>query len=377
MDLIYGKCNQSLRSETNKIQCIGFCKKLFHGRKCLNLTDYNIKLIMENNNINFTCDMCLKNFEVLQKSYEDILLKINENNISLANSVEEKVEKIFNSVRNLKRDIIDEIKTKPSANEVKNKGSMTYAQQLKLPVIVKPKEKTQNSSETIDDIKSKINPSALSIKVNNIQELKNNGAISINCVNKQSVETIGKEIKNQFGDSYEVQIPNLRNPKILVVGMSEELGFDKIIESIKVQNNFSFKVIKCNKVYRSFKNKSVFNAIIEVDGNAFDEIMKDGKLNIEWDRCKVYESISVLRCHKCLGFNHKASDCTIGSCCYKCGEKDHIAKECNSMLVKCLNCCRAKESLGLHSLDVKHDSKSVECPMYKRKLNNLKNKIMY
>lgn len=371
-----GKCAQSLRTDTFKVKCNGFCKKLFHGKKCLNLSDYNINQINENVNINYICDGCLSNFELLKNNYDNIMSALDINKVSIIEKVDENLNKVVEKIKKLKQEIISEIKEKNNCDE-KNKRPMSYADKLKLPLIVKPREKQQNSSKTIEEIKNKINPSALSVNVNNIQELKNNGAISISCANKQSVEKIEKEIKDKFGENYEVQVPYLHNPKMLVVGMSESLSPDEIIDAIKTQNVLEIKNIKCHKVFKSKKNNAIFNAIVEIDGGAFKKIIDEGKINIKWDRCRAYEMVSVLRCFKCLGFNHKADKCTIGACCYKCGEKDHLANECNVNTIKCLNCSRAKDQLGLRSIDVKHDTRSVECPLYKKKLSIEKNKIIY
>lgn len=240
-----------------------------------------------------------------------------------------------------------------------------------------PKEKNQNSTKTKEDIKQNINPTLLSVKVNKIHELKNNGAVSISCVNKQSVEKIEAEIKQKLGSDYEVQVPNMRNPKILVVGMHDKLDESTVCEAIKEQNNIEFKIIKCIQVYKSFKNNSIFNAIVEVDGEAFSKIISDGFLNVEWDRCKVYESFKIMRCYKCLGFNHKAINCSIGDCCFKCGDRNHLSKNCPEAEYKCLNCNRSKVILCLSSLDVNHDTRSSECPIYIRKMKIERNKVLY
>lgn len=72
-----------------------------------------------------------------------------------------------------------------------------------------------------------------------------------------------------MGSNYEVQMPKMKNPKILIAGMNEELDKSKIVEAIKNQNNIDCKHLVCLKVYKSYKNPNVYNALIETDGEGF------------------------------------------------------------------------------------------------------------
>lgn len=161
------------------------------------------------------------------------------------------------------------------------------------------------------------------------------------------------------------------------MGISDILTKDNIVNAIKAQNNIVFKSITCFKIFESHKKRNSFNAILEVDGDAFKKIMEIGKINVEWNRCMVYEKVDVLRCFKCWGYNHKSSVCKKDACCFKCGGFDHVAKECVITSSVCLNCDRAKKNLNLDSIDVNHDTLSVNCPIYIKKIKATRNKISY
>lgn len=134
-------------------------------------------------------------------------------------------------------------------------------------VIVKPKRK-QKSDETKAAMTTKFpNPQTVNIRgVNNLP----NGGIAINCKSAAESRKLQEEASKQLGDDYTVIIPEIRRPKIVVMGMNEKLSTEEITDFIKEQNG---ELTDCNmKVVSIFENKGRknFGAIIEVDSEQFD-----------------------------------------------------------------------------------------------------------
>ncbi|XP_036347388.1 uncharacterized protein LOC118756750 [Rhagoletis pomonella] len=207
---------------------------------------------------------------------------------------------------------------------------------------------------------------------------RQDGAVEIKCVNNSDRDILADEIKNKLSQKYDVEIPGLRYPKILISGLSANLECDKVEKAIRKQNDVLFEHLKCTKVFKSQKNPRVFNAFIEVDGVAFKSIIKEQRINIEWDRCMAYESDGVLRCYKCWGFNHKAAMCKEQhQICAKCGENDHSYRECQNNFVKCRNCCIAKARLNLADIDEKHDARDSCCRVLQRKVKLQAERTLY
>lgn len=142
---------------------------------------------------------------------------------------------------------------------MKKQKTITYADSVKIPVYIKPKEnkKDEQSSITKNGIKNVLVPSSLSVEIKNVQEMHNNGVV-INCNNKDSADKIQNELVEKMGTDYEIFSPKVRNPYFLIVGMSNCLSTENI-NAIKLQNDINFKEIKCHKVYESFKKKNVFS----------------------------------------------------------------------------------------------------------------------
>lgn len=170
-------------------------------------------------------------------------------------------------------------------------------------------------------------------------------------------------------------MPKMRYPKVRVVNMSEKLTEAELIESIKDKNqlyqNSEMKVI-C--VYEIKSNDS-FGAIIEVDTKTFNVMMKEEKIAIRWNMCKVSECVNVLRCFNCCGYNHKSTACKNKKACLRCGG-EHLVKDCKSNQSKCINCKMTSEKLKL-KLDCDHPVWSRVCPILQKKIEVQRKQTLY
>ena len=68
-------------------------------------------------------------------------------------------------------------------------------------------------------------------------------------------------------------------------------------------------------------NITIFNAKMRIDNESYPNVISELKLNIGWDRCRVFDGTDVLQCFKCQGYNHKCHG-------------NHKSKECNKEIVK-------------------------------------------
>jgi hypothetical protein len=110
--------------------------------------------------------------------------------------------------------------------------------------------------------------------------------------------------------------------------------------------------------------------IIEADERTHELMLNQGKVNIGWKRCPVFNHISVKRCFKCWGYHHIAKNCTRNVACHKCAG-DHNSNECTTNEKKCINCKYKNQSYNLKIKD-DHDALSPECPTFKRVLQEEK-----
>ena len=97
------------------------------------------------------------------------------------------------------------------------------------------------------------------------------------------------------------------------------------------------------------------------------------RVNIGWERCRVYDGTVITQCYKCLGYNHRAAECRNKKVCFKC-QRNHKSRDCSKeSMNKCFNCIRKHRRLNL-GLDENHD-RDRDCSVYLSKLGLKKRRI--
>lgn len=140
-----------------------------------------------------------------------------------------------------------------------------------------------------------------------------NGGIVVQCMNKESCELVQKKIAEQIGDEFEMEKSReKRETKMFkVIGLTERLSSERLVECITKQNRIcEGKEFKAVKIFENYsRREECYNALVETDIETYENIIKQKRINIEWDSCITVEYVRVFRCFKCLGFNHKADEC--------------------------------------------------------------------
>ncbi|KAK9720559.1 hypothetical protein QE152_g21975 [Popillia japonica] len=165
-------------------------------------------------------------------------------------------------------------------------------------LVVKPKHDKQ-SEITKKDVKTKINPGKLAVGVETVTNISS-GGIGINCSNNESKEKIKDTVRKELGNKYEIIEPKLKNPKIIAVGIESEIidqEDNEILDSIIKQN-----------------------ALREIDDSIADQIkiIRKYKPKAKRDHGNIVIEVDIIRCFKCMGFNHFAKDCRNDIACGKC-----------------------------------------------------------
>jgi hypothetical protein len=382
MSSICVTCNEEITDIDDEIVCDGVCGKKFHYNRCAKISKTKLKIITDDKNIKWYCFECISVmdsifikmnsiFSVLNK-YDEKFLKQEE----LFNDMKFSINEIKTKIKNSDNAIKDEIKKVAGQNNVTPK--LSFADIVKTrkndPVVVlKPKNSNQNSDVTKAEIKQKIDP--VDLGINSVRSASK-GSVVIACKSKEDQEKLRKDAETKLGENYEIQLPDQINPKIKVYGVSQKYPEQKLSEMMKKQNNIVNSDAKIKFIrYEEVKNRNKISIIFETDGATFNQLMTNGKVNIGWDRCPVFEEVQVDRCFNCAGYFHKSSKCTNKIACPLCAG-EHAVKDCKSETRCCVNCKKANEFLTL-SLDTKHAVWSKDCEVRSRKIEIAQRRIGY
>ena len=89
------------------------------------------------------------------------------------------------------------------------------------------------------------------------------------------------------------------------------------------------KVVKSYD-YRKY-NKIIYNVKKRVNKETYADIKAAQKLNIGRKKCRVFDGTDICMCFKCLGYNHKTSECAREETSYRCHGR-HQSKECDKKI---------------------------------------------
>lgn len=343
----------------DKLKCT-YCCKLFHYR-CGGILKTALKIINENESIFWVCDGCkrfpavpiiriLEEQMALIKEHDILLKKLCEKRLTEVSVEKENVEKLYSAA-------------------LKSTSA----------VIIKPNNPLQKNLETKGDILHGINPVETQINITSVKNIKN-GGIVVGCNNIEDVSKFKNIAKEKLGDKYEIKDAKKLSPRIRVVGMTEKYEEDVLINHVKYQNkNMLSDQCECTliKFWPTKRNKNVFQAILQVDVASYNNIMTlgNGKLFVGYDYCEVYDSILLLRCYKCNGYNHVSGKCNNKRSCAKCAN-DHEIKNCTEDAeLKCINCVKYLEKANNSNISINHAAWDSHCPVYCQKVEEFKSSM--
>lgn len=350
-------CTDNFIVNSKQIQC-NLCEKFFHN-VCVKVKDNVSKCISDCINLFWFCDGCsgvaMQNLKISSR-----LDRLEQK----TNDMLEQSKECFSAVKSLHGKAIDSSKTQSWSDVVRAK---------KPPLIIKPKNSSQNSATTKLDVTKRVDPAQLKIAgVRNAAR----GGIRIECENDETMQKLHEAARNALGDHYEIQIPEFKKPKIIIVGIHEKYltDLDMFINKLKdISNTNEIRFIKKYKPPR----KEHFNVLLDVSIEAFNFFMNERKLRFGWDSFPVYEFVSVLRCFKCWKYGHMASLCKQDRFTCPLCAGNHKADQCTSSNKCCSNCKYVSNVLKIRNVDINHTVFDRNCTSYRRQLDKIKLQTRY
>lgn len=237
--------------------------------------------------------------------------------------------------------------------------------------IIRPIDTDQTSDATQEELRNTIDPIVSNIR--GTRKIKN-GAVLVTCEDSSSSRKCQEDLIAKFGNKYNVKSLDENKSLLKIIGLYSKMSDEQLLNSIRAQND-SCDENSVIKIIEMKEQRTGITAIIETDIKSYENIIKIGKLNIEFERCRVFPYVKITRCFKCQEYGHIAKYCKKSEhICGKCGEA-HKSDDCTSETIKCANCVYAKDVLKINlDIDVNHYSWSYKCPVYERKQRGILNK---
>lgn len=373
-----GFCDSTARKP--HLFCGGICKKRYHA-ECVGVPTDVLPFLTTVPGLLWKCKTCFNfdnsnNEEKLHELFDKKFASLFQELVVKSETMKEDVIKIISDKLDDKLSSLS-LPDIPESPRLPTTFSEAVRNNNKPKIIIKPKNQRQQNASTKADILRTINPVDLQIQLNKVKHISN-GGILLGCNNKDDVNKFKQLADEKLSDKYDIREVKNPQPRIKLVGVTENYDEETFLQYLKQQNNAlkSATVCKLIRLWPTKKNKNVLQATLQVDAETYKKVMSSANLLIGLDSCIVYDSLSVPRCFLCNSFHHTSKFCKNKVSCPLCAEQ-HELKTCsvNRNQYKCINCCNIKEKQKIN-IDVNHAAWSYDdCYAYKQAVEKLKFEI--
>lgn len=96
--------------------------------------------------------------------------------------------------------------------------------------------KENQTSEMIRELlNSKVNPTEIKVRINTLKSLRN-GKVLMETNTKEELEMLGKDINEICGYKLEAHIHKLRNPRLVIIKIPEDITADNLEDTISAES---------------------------------------------------------------------------------------------------------------------------------------------
>jgi hypothetical protein len=164
--------------------------------------------------------------------------------------------------------------------------------------------------------------------INSLKTLRN-GNVQIETGNKEDIEVLTKDIHDKCGDNLEVLVHNLRNPRIVIYNVPEDISTQNVEETTLTQNpEFNLNKGDMTAKFLYVTKRLTRNLVIEVSAHK-RRILIQKKIKLSWIVCRLGDYLVANRCFKCSKFNHRQRECRGTVTCPRCAG-NHALKDCSA-----------------------------------------------
>jgi len=242
-------------------------------------------------------------------------------------------------------------------------GNVPYDNKMYKLVVKSKSNQSAEYSRTL--LKSKVNPAQMKVGISALKTLRN-GQLLIESEKKNDLEEVCKKINEVCREELESYMLTLKNPRLIVFNVPEDITSENAAQAIVVQNsdlNFKENEIKPKFMFEDRKKHK--NLVIELNSE-IRKILVDRKLKLGWHVCYSSDYVSVTRCYKFSKYNHRAQECVGELVCPHCVQS-HKMYECKASKEnhRCVNCIQYNKYNRTTQVNVNHSSLDKSCSCYR------------
>lgn len=209
-------------------------------------------------------------------------------------------------------------------------------------------------SDMLKSVKGGVTPEDVGIQIKKIQRTQ---AGALRLVVRET--TTGA--KEKFMQQMKAVLPSEANVStftptkgIIIMDIEEDITIDELKEALASQLEVDVKQIRATKfraLHRGGKSTTVF-----LPNLAAEKAISFKRIKLGWSMCQIKEKFDPTLCANCQTFGHQTRTCTKKETtkkrCLKCGQEDHIAKDCING-ERCFTCGE------------NHSANSMRCSSYR------------
>ncbi|GFY74146.1 hypothetical protein TNIN_60571 [Trichonephila inaurata madagascariensis] len=180
--------------------------------------------------------------------------------------------------------------------------------------------------------KTQFNPRKEKIGIRDVKEISDNRII-VNCASVKDREKLMTKIEAN-PKFLKPTVPKRKNPTMLIRNVPNDVDDSELLDVIREQNpeilasNECWNESRVRFVLKKFQHVRERTVVIEFHPKIRKNVNAVGSLKIMWNMCRTEDFLVINRCFQCLGYNHRANECTNILSCYFCAG-EHKSDTCS------------------------------------------------
>ena len=225
------------------------------------------------------------------------------------------------------------------------------------------KSRLERSTEEVKNVlRTKVNPTEMKVGIKTLKSLKD-GRVLIEAGSTEEINKLSQTIQHKCGGELEVNVPQLRKPRMVINNVPKDITLENIEETIIDQN--PELLLELGEIGTRFMYTTKWGQtkiVIEVGPDTRRKLLHK-KLKIGWQICNVADYLVATRCFKCSRFNHRHKECKGEETCPLCAG-EHKLKDCKASAdqYRCINCITYNRYNKSGRIRENHPSLDKNCP---------------